>query len=176
MDQFAANAFSEGTPNGYSARDGGTGALLALSSLQLRARFFVLSIATREGARGLPLKKERAPLRVRGGPDLDGIVFSNRADQNLVHLGPFGVRPFGTREEIIDVEVTLGGFPFVLLLARPSKVRVDRIVGTSTFRPQSLVFHGHSTDSALLLSWPGQQTGAPVRMTWTSAAPEQIEG
>ncbi|MFZ2445541.1 MAG: hypothetical protein WAW37_04220 [Syntrophobacteraceae bacterium] len=73
----------KGTREGYLFQDGPIGELVALFSLRLQARLFILSTSMRYmTAHDLPLKTEYAPLRGRIGPHLDGVVFS-RGDRNL---------------------------------------------------------------------------------------------
>ena len=73
-----------GTRKGYLFREGPVGELVALFSLQLQARLFILSTSMRYmTADNLPRKKEYAPLRGRVWPHFDGVVFS-QGDRNPV--------------------------------------------------------------------------------------------
>src|SRR5450432_454941 len=67
----------EGTSKGYVFPEGIIGELVALLSLCLQARFFVLSTSLRNGGEHDEVvhKAELVPLRGRYGPHLDRVVF-----------------------------------------------------------------------------------------------------
>ena len=72
-----------GKPNGYLFRDGQVGELVALISLCLQARLYILSITVGHlTSHGLPIKTEFSPLRVRFGRNVDPVVFS-ATDRNF---------------------------------------------------------------------------------------------
>jgi hypothetical protein len=79
------------TKDGYVFREGPVGELLALFSLRLQARFFLLSISQRElGLHDLPMKTEFSPKRGRIGPSVDAVVFSEAGERNFAsQLAPF---------------------------------------------------------------------------------------
>lgn len=83
-------ALRQGTREGYLFREGPVGELVALFSLRLQARFFVLSTSVRGlTSHDLPLKTEFAPLRGPTRHRADAVVFS-QADRNLcTDLLPF---------------------------------------------------------------------------------------
>jgi len=87
---FPTEPLPQGTRRGYLFREGPVGELVALFSLQLQTRFFVLSTSERGLTHhDLPLKTEFAPLRGRIGRQLDAVVFAH-ADRNLCRdLVPF---------------------------------------------------------------------------------------
>jgi hypothetical protein len=80
----------KGTLRGYVFRDGPIGELLALFSLFLEARFYLLSISDRASAQdSFPVKRELQPLRGTFGPDLDEVIFSGTDRNFATGLGPF---------------------------------------------------------------------------------------
>jgi hypothetical protein len=72
-----------GKRNGYLFRDGQVGELVALISLFLQARLYILSTTVGHlTSHSLPIKTEFRPLRVRFSSNIDPIVFS-AADRNF---------------------------------------------------------------------------------------------
>jgi len=72
-----------GKPNGYLFRDGHVGELVALISLCLQARLYILSTTIGHlTSHSLPIKTEFSPLRVRFGGNVDPVIFST-TDRNL---------------------------------------------------------------------------------------------
>ena len=81
---------ARGTRKGYLFREGPVGELVALFSLCLQARLFVLSTSLRGlSHRDLPIKTEFTPLRARIGRQVDPVLFA-QSDRNLcTSLRPF---------------------------------------------------------------------------------------
>ncbi len=81
---------SEGTRKGYLFPDGPIGELIALFSLSLQARLYLVSTTIPPlGDDGVRLKTEYWPLRGQTGPGVDSIVFS-LSDRNFtLSLPPF---------------------------------------------------------------------------------------
>ena len=73
----------QGKRKGYLFREGQIGELVALTSLCLQARFYVLSITVGHlTSHGCPIKTEFSPLRIAFGHNVDPVVFSTN-DRNL---------------------------------------------------------------------------------------------
>ncbi len=81
---------ARGTRKGYLFREGPVGELVALFSLCLQVRLFVLSTSPRGlSHRDLPIKTEFAPRRARIDRHVDPILFA-QSDRNMcTSLGPF---------------------------------------------------------------------------------------
>jgi hypothetical protein len=77
------------TKQGYVFRAGPIGELLALFSVKLQARMFLLSTSTQFSANGLPLKTEYYPTRGLVGPALDPVVFSPDDRNFVTDVEPF---------------------------------------------------------------------------------------
>jgi len=85
-----AQAPSQGTARGYIFPKGAVGELLALFSLFLEARLYLLSIShLASGPDTLPIKQEVRPLRGAFGPDLDRVVFAGTERNFATALGSF---------------------------------------------------------------------------------------
>lgn len=82
---------SRGTKKGYLFPDGPVGELVALLSLRLQARLYVLSIGIRGFAHHDDLlhKTEINPLRGRTGPQVDGVIFKSTHRYMDSDLFPF---------------------------------------------------------------------------------------
>jgi len=88
-----------GTSNGYVYPSGSAGELVALLSLVVQARFYLLSVTMRHGPNGDGIHKtEWAPLRAGNGVHLDRVLFT-AGHANTTQLAPLLDRVRSIRSE-----------------------------------------------------------------------------
>jgi hypothetical protein len=83
----AEKFWTEPKRDGYIFRKGPVGELIALFSLSLQARLYLLWTGVAVMADGIPVKNEHWPIRGRAGLDVDPIVFSE-TDRNFTNSLP----------------------------------------------------------------------------------------
>ncbi|MBI5604177.1 MAG: hypothetical protein HY879_12570 [Deltaproteobacteria bacterium] len=78
-----STSITHGKRKGYLFREGQIGELIAIASLCLQARFYVLSTTVgRLTSHGVPIKSEFSPPRIAFGHNIDPVIFSAN-DRNL---------------------------------------------------------------------------------------------